>query len=128
MRKKYTNASRVNLEKIKKMWADVKPESLSSQEACDSSSNNCSNSCIDTSRSNLEKIKEIRETGKLKKLQEDVGACSTGQVRDKQSIPIPIWYPKNNPVRVRDLPNIPTYKIVGSFDQNTNITIDGGSP
>lgn len=128
MRKNNINASRVNLEKIKKMRADVRPESLSSQEACDSSSNDCSNNCIDVSKNNLEKIEEIRRTGKLKRLEGEVGSCAMGQVRDKQSVPIPIWYPKNNPVRVRDLPDIPTYKIIGSFDQNTNITIDGGSP
>lgn len=127
MRKNYIDASKINLEKIKKMRADVKPETLSCLDACNSSSSNCSNDCVDDSKNNLKKIKEIRDTGKLKKLQEDVRACSNNIV-DKNQRPIPIWYPKNNPVRLRDLPDIPTYKITGSFDKNTSIIIDGGSP
>jgi len=60
-------------------------------------------------------------------LESEIKSCSANA--NLSDPPIPIWYPKQpTKIRVENLPRIPTYKIIGSFDASSEITIDGGSP
>lgn len=89
---------------------------------------NCNYNSLEVSKKNLDKLREIRNTGKLSKLNSKVGICSLGP-NVKQDIPIPVWHPKKIPTRItlNDIPNIPTSKIIGTFD-TADIIIDGGKP
>lgn len=91
---------------------------------------NCNSNDLDVSKRNLKKIQEARESGKLKRLESDLESCSLQNSQGNNQPPVPIWYPKRVPNRilVRDLPDIPTYKIRGTFDSSSNIQIDGGQP
>lgn len=91
---------------------------------------NCNyNKSLDLSKKNLQKLKEIRNTGKITRLNSEVEACSV-QNTFNQNIPIPLWYPKRVPTRIslNELPTIPTSKIVGTFGESSDIIVDGGSP
>jgi hypothetical protein len=90
---------------------------------------NCSSIDADVSKRNLEKIKGARESGKIKKLESEFSSCAV-RVSQSKNPPVPVWFPKKTPTRitVRDLPDIPTSKIIGSFDSSSEIRIDGGKP